>query len=188
MRKLLLVRHAQSQLTPGIAPSVWTLTNEGRTRAAQFASLLDEWQPAIIITSEEPKALATGEILGKALNVPVRPHPGLFEHRRPAFETPFSEEEFVLKVEQLFDKPDELVFGEETGNEALERFESGIREVLEQTEGNVAVVSHGTVMALFVAKYNPVDVKAFWRSLAMPDLVILDAFDAKLLRGSMPST
>lgn len=174
MRKLLLIRHSQSAVTPGLAPSQWPLTEEGRQRCGPFALHVAAWEPAILITSEERKARETGALIGQALELPVEAHPDLHEHVRRPFQKPDPPQVFRENVARLFDHPDELVFGEETANQALARFESGVMDVLGKHTGTVAIVTHGTVMALLVAKYNAVDVKAFWRSLAMPDLVVID--------------
>ena len=42
------------------------------------------------------------------------------------------------------------------------------------------VVSHGTVMALFVARYNPIDSYRFWKQLKMPAMIALDLPDFRI--------
>lgn len=175
MRKLLLIRHSQSAVTPDLAPSRWPLSEEGRRLCRPFAPVIAGWKPTIIITSEEEKALETGLLIGQALRLPVESRPGLHEHVRPAFQQPDSPEVFRNKVARLFDHPEDLVFGEETASQALARFESAVMDVLGSCAGTVGIVTHGTVMALFVGKHNSVDVTSFWRSLAMPHLIVLEA-------------
>lgn len=175
MRKLLLVRHAQSRLTPGLAPAFWPLTDAGRESCKPLAIQVAAWQPESVFTSAEAKAIETGDIIAGHLQIPVHRRPGLNEHKRPAFDQPLPQAEFFQQVERLFDHPDELVFGEETANEALDRYAAAIEAVMAETSGNVIVVSHGTVMALFMGRLQPgLDVRAFWRNLVMPDLVVVD--------------
>ena len=64
--------------------------------------------------------------------------------------------EFISLIELLFRRPNDLVLGKETAVAALSRFRSALDEVLaEHPEGNVAVVSHGTVIALLLEKLDP---------------------------------
>lgn len=181
MRKLLLVRHSQSAVTAGLAPDRWPLTEEGRRRCGPFADRLAGWEPSAIVASEERKAFETGRLIGERLGMAVSTAPGLHEHLRPAFDQPDAPDVFRQKVARLFSRPDELHFGLETANEALERFESAVRKLAAAHAGNVAVVTHGTVIALLAAKYNPVDVMAFWQRLDMPDLIVLEADSFRFL-------
>ena len=174
-RKLLLVRHAQSVPQAGAAPAGWPLTEKGRRDAAVLAESMRPFRPAAIVTSHELKAKETGDILAGVLALPCTARDGLQEHVRPAPDRLGSQEEFEAAVVRLFEKPDELVFGLETARQALERFEAAVSEVLAaHPQQTVAVVSHGTVIALLVARYNGLDVKAFWQGLKMPDLIVLD--------------
>jgi len=174
MRKLLLIRHAQTRPVPGIQPAEFDLTEGGRSSCAAFTEKLIPWNPAVIVTSEEAKARETGEIIGRMLELPVETVPGLEEHHRGGVETLGSQADFERSVERVFDVPDEVVYGEESADDALARFSGAIEGVLlAYPQGNVAVVTHGTVMALFVAAHNTVDEKSFWSGLKMPDLVVL---------------
>ena len=38
---------------------------------------------------------------------------------------------------------------------------------------NLAVISHGTVITLFVAQTNQIEPFSFWKSLGLPSLVVL---------------
>jgi broad specificity phosphatase PhoE len=174
MRNLLLIRHAQTRPVAGVRPAKFPLTDEGRRSCVGFAWELAPWNPTVIATSEEPKARETGEIIGRMLELPVETAPGLEEHHRGVVEMLGSQAEFQDSVERIFDQPDQVVYGEESGTEALRRFSDAIEGILGMhPEGNVAVVTHGTVMALFVAAHNEIDVKGFWSGLKMPDLAVL---------------
>ena len=174
MRRLLLIRHAQTRPVAGVRPADFTLTDEGRRRCKSFAQELAPWNPSVIVTSEETKARETGEIIGQTLDLPVESFPGLEEHHRGIVEQLASPAAFQISIERIFHKPDRMVYGEESGTDALNRFSAAVETVLvAHPSGNVAVVTHGTVMALFAAAYNAIDVKAFWRGLAMPGLVVV---------------
>jgi broad specificity phosphatase PhoE len=174
MRKLLLIRHAQTRPVAGVRPAEFPLTEEGRRNCVAFARELARRQPAVIVTSEESKARETGEIIARTLALPVESFPGLEEHHRGVVEQLASPADFQDSIEQVFDVPDRIVYGEESAEDALARFSGAIEGVLQaHPEGHVAVVTHGTVMALFVAAHNEIDVKGFWSGLKMPDLAVL---------------
>jgi len=66
------------------------------------------------------------------------------------------------------------VFGRETALEAEERFARAIRRVIDaQPNQHTIVVAHGTVITLFVARYNEIEPFQFWQRLAMPSFVVL---------------
>jgi broad specificity phosphatase PhoE len=66
-------------------------------------------------------------------------------------------------------EPDKLLFGEETFTAAQERFSQQIDILLEQySTETLAVVTHGTVLSLYLAHVSEQDVVALWNSLDMP--------------------
>ena len=76
------------------------------------------------------------------------------------------------RLKSFFEKPDDLIFGNETGTRARQRFDNAVRGVLSEYPNEpLAVVTHASVMSLFIAHYNEVDVFEFWRGLRMPDVV-----------------
>ena len=127
----------------------------------------------MIWSSEEPKAVQTAEIVAGAFGVPVRTADGLEEHHRdgvPYFPT---QDEFEAAVEQLFEKPDQLVLGTETAEQSLARFTAAIDKVIEAGQADNVVVTHGTVMTLYAAALAGVEPKRLWRRLATPSFVVL---------------
>ena len=153
--------------------SAWVLGETGRHRAALLAEGLIRLCPGVVWSSREPKAVETAEIVADSLGVPVRVAEGLEEHHRsgaPFFPT---QREFESAVERMFREPDELVFGSETGTEALGRFSAAVNGIIEGGESDAVVVTHGTVMALYVAKVARVEPMGFWRRLGLPSFVVL---------------
>jgi broad specificity phosphatase PhoE len=67
-------------------------------------------------------------------------------------------------------------------HQAFQRFNAaGEKFVADAPHGNLALVTHGTVLTLFVAFHNPqIDALAFWRSLQLPDLIVLTLPDFRL--------
>jgi broad specificity phosphatase PhoE len=171
--KLILIRHSQSQPDPARPASQWPLTTEGRRRCGPLADRLAAYAPGAIITSHERKAIETGSLVAARLGMPATVANELHEHQRehvgwlpnPAFEQ---------AVAAFFARPDELVFGEETAGQAGARFEAGVRSALEaHPSQTIALVTHGTVMTLFVAAHSGLAALPFWKSLGMPALVVM---------------
>jgi broad specificity phosphatase PhoE len=161
---------------PAIPPSRWVLSDEGRRRCAALAARLARVAPATIAASDEPKARETAALLAAQLGFvgPLRLDHDLREHeRRPTdfFDSPAA---FEAAVRILFARPDELVFGRETARAAGQRFDSAVRRILADTpSGDVIVVAHGTVIALFVAAHAGLAPFPLWESLQLPSYVVL---------------
>jgi broad specificity phosphatase PhoE len=173
-RKLILVRHSLPEMATGVPASQWRLSAEGRRRCHALAKRLAEHEPATIVTSEEPKAVETGEIIADLLGLPFETAPGLHEHERGVIRHFGSRESFQAQVTRFFASPDELVFGRETADQTHARFAAAITRVLEQyRQGNVAIVTHGTVMTLFIARANDLEPGPFWHSLGLPAFAVL---------------
>ena len=173
MRKLILVRHSLPVIATEQQASQWPLSEEGRRRCIPLAELLAAYHPSGIVTSTEPKAIETGRIVGQQLGVPVEAAPDLHEHERPGTDL-VTVEQFQDKVARLLENPDEQVFGAETGDEARKRFSAAVDTVLQRfPAGNLAIVSHGTVMSLFVARAAGIDPVPFWKGLGLPAFVVL---------------
>ena len=179
--RLILIRHSQSQPEPDRSASQWPLTAEGRRRCLALAERLAAYVPDVIVTSRERKAGETGALVAARMGLPIALADGLHEHQRehagwlpnPAFEQ---------AVTAFFTLPDELVFGEETARQAGARFDAAVRGVLAARPGqNVAIVSHGTVITLFVAQHAGVAPLPFWRRLGMPAIVVLSLPNLRLL-------
>lgn len=181
-RRLILVKHSLPDIVAGVRASEWRLSDEGRRRCIPLAERLAVYQPTVIVASEEPKAVETGQIVAERLGLPFETAPGLHEHERPKVGHLGTHEQFVAQAIRLFEHPGELVFGSETADQAHTRFAHAIAHALERfTDGNVIVISHGTVMTLFIARTNRLDPIPFWKSLGLPAFAILSLPDLKLL-------
>lgn len=165
-RVLWLIRHAAPLMDPDRPASVWTLTERGRREAEALAERLSRRPPGIFLSSPEPKAVETAMIAAAALGREVRIVDGLGEHARET--VPFFDDlaRFEAGVRESLTEPDRLVFGEETADEAYRRFVAALEEALAGiASGDVAVVAHGTVIALTVARANGLDPWSEWRGI-----------------------
>ncbi len=139
-----------------------------------MAEELRSFSPASIWCSREPKAIETAQTIAEMLNAPLQAIDGLEEHHRnsvPFFPT---QDEFELAIAQFFRNPDKLVLGEETAHQALHRFTAAINRAIKATTADTTIiVTHGTVMTLYVASVAGVRPICFWRGLETPSFVVL---------------
>jgi broad specificity phosphatase PhoE len=170
---LILIRHSQPEIDPTLPASQWRLSETGRLRCRPLADRLTVHHPDVIVASAEPKAVETAQIVAALLDKPFETAEGLHEHDRHDV-GPLSKAQFEAAVADLFANPQRLVFGRETADQAHRRFAKAIAGVLARHPGNnVAVVTHGTVMTLFVARTTGLEPLPFWKELGLPAFVVL---------------
>jgi 2,3-bisphosphoglycerate-dependent phosphoglycerate mutase len=178
---LILVKHSLPAIDPAKPAATWPLSDEGRRRCGPLAARLAPYQLSAVVASEEPKAAETAALVAARLGLPLETVPGLHEHLRTNVGW-LGAAAFEDAVARCFARPDELVFGQETANQARDRFMAAIGRVLERhPAGSVAVVAHGTVISLFVAARAGLDPFALWRRLGLPAVVVLSRPDLALL-------
>ncbi len=183
MAKLVLVKHSNSNHNPAQPAQDWELTPAGYERCKPLAKRLAAYQPRRLFCSTMPKALQTAKAVAEDLeHIPVFESPLLAEHSRRSNAPYGSSAAFDARIRQLFDQPDALVFGDETANQARQRFQRGIASLLEiaQPAENILVLTHGTVAVLFAAQYNAIDSYDLWRRLKMPSLIELAISDFRI--------
>lgn len=185
--QLLLVKHALPDIRPDIPSKRWLLGEEGRKQSLFLAERLRPYTPGIVITSDEPKAAETGEIVAKALSLPCHTVPNLHENDRtgvPYFDNP-ADLEAVANA--FFGKPNERVFGGESADETRERFVIAVQGALEpHPTQTVVLVAHGTVNTLLVAAHNPVVPFDLWKVWPLGGFAVLSRPDFKLLEPPQP--
>ena len=171
---VVLVRHSLPEIDPAIPGRLWHLSAEGERRCTVLAERLAGYGLEYIVSSAEPKAVETARVVAGHLGLPCSTKPGLHEHDRSNV-SGLSRAGFQASVARLFEQPDALVFGTETAVEARERFASALSAVLARhPTGSIAVVTHGTVLSLYVGHQAGLDPYVLWQSLGLPCLVVLD--------------
>lgn len=181
-RHLILVKHSLPEIVESVPAREWNLSDEGQIRAQKLVEQLRTYQPEIIISSIEPKARQTADIIGEALGLKFMMMAGLHEHDRNS--SPFySNDEFQSLIREFFAKPDKLIFGSETADQALVRFRRSMEWISKSHEDkNMVVVSHGTVISLFVSWLTGFDGYLLWKELGLPSLVVVDVQNKTLLK------
>ncbi len=153
----------------------WRLRPEGVAAASVVATRLvtADYRPTKIVASLEPKAAQTGSIIAERMRLPFATVDGLREHDRRASGF-LRTEVFAARMRDLFAHPDATVFGNESASAALARFAQAVDQIVSEETGDVVVVSHGTVMSLFVASRARVDASELWAVLGLPSYISLE--------------
>jgi broad specificity phosphatase PhoE len=180
-RRLVLVRHSTPEIRRELPAREWRLSPDGVARARALSRRLSPPAADTIFTSLEPKAVETARALAGEWGLAVNQVPGLHEHERPEARM-LTRDAFEQKIRELFARPNDLIFGVETADQARRRFTMAVMRLVVLQQGDVMVVTHGTVMALFVAEAAGMDPFALWRRQEMPCAVTLTLPDLRVER------
>jgi 2,3-bisphosphoglycerate-dependent phosphoglycerate mutase len=175
MRKnLILVKHSLPEIREDLPAREWTLSKEGHSRAGQLAERLTPYLPQILVSSPEPKAMETAGMIARKHHMSLHILHDLHEHDRS--NVPYlSKQEFEEAVREFFKNPDRRVLGTESAEETHDRFSRAIQSVLTTyVDRTIVVVSHGTVISLFVSRLTDTSDEWLWTQLGMPGYVVLD--------------
>ena len=187
MRKLILIRHAESQPSAEIPQKDWPLTENGRASIPKLADAMRPYNIDALFTSTHTRVAETGDLLAAALGIEVDDAVDDFDEHDRSENAPYFENkaDFVAAMEQFFAEPADVVYGVESAFDARGRFAGGIYDLQDESpNGNIAIVTHGTVMALFVARCVGADAFDVWRDiqrLGSPCWAVLSLPDFQLL-------
>ena len=183
MGNLIFIRHSLPQFSEVQPPEHWELSQKGLARCEWLAKLLRPYHPKTLVHSREVKAQQTAEVTARLLSCNWMSWPNLHEHVRPA--SYFTDQvTFESRVKAFFEHPGELVFGLETADEAYTRFTAAVETLRAHTflpAENLFIVSHGTVISLFVAQRCGIDAFSLWKQLKLPSYIVLSGQDNTLL-------
>lgn len=179
MALLYLIRHARTRMM-GAAAERWPLSQEGRREAGVLARQSFWREIEIIFSSPEPKALQTAEPVARRWCIPIERVDCLHELCRPRLIANYQQ-----VVARLFAEPDTSVAQLEPAAQAARRVTQCIKElVATHTEQTLAIVSHGLVLSLFLARLEdrwPTVTE--WRAIPFTGLAILDTETWQLVKN-----
>jgi 2,3-bisphosphoglycerate-dependent phosphoglycerate mutase len=168
---LIFVRHGRPAINPATPPPNWSLAPEGRDDVAQLAADIAPFAPRDVLSSPEPKAVQTAEIIANALGLAVRIDHRLEEHQRPVLGFG-AEEAFQAFIARVFAEPG----WSSPGGESLDQARARLTTALDDHPTRpLIVVTHGTILSGFLASRIGVPAHDLWRSLGTPDAFVLDA-------------
>jgi broad specificity phosphatase PhoE len=170
MALLYLIRHARAQMM-GDAAERWLLSEQGRREAGVLARQ-DLWREVeLICSSPEPKALQTAEPAARRWGIPLVTVDCLHGLRRPRLVS-----DYETVVARIFAEPEASIAGLEPAARAAERFTHCLESLVEaHPEPTLAVVSHGLIMTLFLARLeNRWPTVAAWRAVPFTGLAVVD--------------
>ena len=177
---LLLVRHSRPTISDDTSYRDWPLSDEGRGLALRAAEYVVGFKPSLICSSDECKAMETASIIARHCGVDVEVVPDLREHDRTG--VPWRDAATRQReLEALFANPNRVVFGSESGAQALHRLTAVIDRLTMRAPGPWVMVTHGTVMALFLAKLTCRAALDIWSQLGLPTVVTVDLGNRRIL-------
>lgn len=178
--KLILVKHSLPVIDPEKPAHKWKLSPEGEKRCIPLAQQVAVYQPQLIFSSHEPKAIQTAGILAERLGLSSHLVDDLHEHERPEPGL-LSPQDFEEKVKALFSNPITIAFGNESAAQAQARFHKAVINLIAQHPGKtILIVSHGTVISLFLQLVCQVEPFPLWKSLGLPSFIVLSMPDYQL--------
>jgi broad specificity phosphatase PhoE len=167
---LILIRHSGAAPDPAVPPKQWRLSQAGRDLCQPLTEALRPYTPEILLSSDEPKAIETANLIGEQLRLSAQTAAGLGEHRRP-----YVADGFMALMRRFFAAPDERVFGDESAAEARFRFATAVDAAIRASAGRaLAIVTHGTVLALYAAPWFGLEASVLWTRMSHPSFVVVD--------------
>jgi broad specificity phosphatase PhoE len=180
MRRLYLVRHAEPDIDPTLPASEWPLTARGVASTRRLAATLSDFGPTVIVSSPERKAVETANLIAESLEIAVAVDARVSEHGAgpDAFINDYAE--FRAMVQRHFEEASDVVFRQESSLEAGARFAACAGELC-QADDIPVLVSHGRIMASWLAELSGTPAWEIWTNLRLPDLIEVD-LDAQTYR------
>ncbi|MCP3738966.1 histidine phosphatase family protein [Rossellomorea sp. BNER] len=173
--KLILIKHSMPVLDSEQPSNKWTLSEVGKKESRELAAYLKAYNFQTVFSSDEPKAIETAEIIANQLGKETVITMNTYEHERRNNRKIFPRTEFEAIMRKFFEQPNELIFGEETADNARKRFTAAIEKIINSNENekDIILVTHGTVISLFVDQFQSIDVFKLWNELECPSFVEL---------------
>lgn len=173
MSRLILIKHAQPLVDPQTPSDLWNLSDEGIASCDALAKAISAFDIRTLYSSTEPKARQTAERVATNLGIATQVEADLHEHDRKNVPH-LASRDFISMVALFFKQPDKLVLGNETARQATDRFNDAIQRLMQNEPGDLAVVTHGTVIALFAQQQANQDPFNLWRKMGLPSFIAFD--------------
>ena len=179
MAQLYLIRHARSRMM-GDAAERWPLSKHGQRQASVLARQGFWREVEWIFSSPEPKAVQTAEPVARRWGIPLVTLDCLHELRRPRLVS-----DYRKVIVRFFTDPETSVAGMEPAAQAAKRITRCLKELVAvHPEQTLAVVSHGLVLTLFLARLeNRWPTAAEWHAVPFTGLAVVDTNTWRPIKG-----
>ena len=175
MTRVVLVRHAEPQITGGTPGAEWPLTERGRKDATALGKILvGHAASAIVLTSPERRASETAALSLPSVVADIRDQ--LSEVKKPWYASADEHASAVAKYLK-----GEAIEGWERREDVISRI-GQLKSDLESSKIFV-FVSHGVLLTIWLDhEIGLSDPLSFWSDLRMPDAWVADCEDKSLER------
>ena len=181
--KIIFIRHSKTKTEPKIPVTCWGLSDEGIELAKKLSTHDTIKQIDILYASLQTKALETAIYLGKPNGIPIRTDNDLTEVTSftKSFEPDFKK--YKQNVKEYYSGKLDRINGGETKQEAITRFAKAVESIAaaEKDKKYVGIVSHGSILTLYSAKFKDIDCYATHTAIKQPDIAIFDWENKKFM-------
>ena len=172
MTKVFIIRHAETEPT-GEDAFYWPLSERGEEQARLLGgqSFWDEVKA--IVTSDEPKAIATVSRIAFERQIPMFTNPNLRELKR----TPGWLEDYEARVLEVLQKPALSIGGWERAADAQARMVACFDELVKKFDPRpFVIVSHGMAISLLLASLQNMMGYVFdiWQNLSFAEVILVE--------------
>lgn len=165
---LVVVRHAEPQVSSADDPRLWPLSKAGRAAARRLVDQLP--RTGLWLSSTECKARETLQYAAEG-DVAVTEDPRFDEVHR---DEPFDSEFRARRRAWVEGRLDERHAGWESPKEAAERFELAVHEYAEAAD-TLVIATHGMVLTAWLVhaqgRLSLPEAGSFWEHLRFPDVI-----------------
>ena len=167
--KIYLVRHAQAEWWK--APDEnRPLTEKGFKDAEKLSEILKDHTIDAIYSSPYTRAYQTIEPTAIKLGLAIHIKDDLRERKLGDIDS----EDFATVVEKTWQDPNFAHPNGESNAAAQKRAIALVNQLrAKHPNGNIALASHGNIIALILQAFDPSVNFSFWKSLTMPDVYVL---------------
>ncbi len=168
--KIYLIRHAEAEWWKAPDESR-PLTEKGFEDAEKLSEILKKHPIDAIYTSPYTRAYQTIEPTALKLDLEITIEDNLRERSLGDI----GKVDFLAAVEKTWNDPHFAHPNGETNFDAQKRVVALVRKLqVKHSNDNVALASHGNIIALILQAFDPSVGFAFWKALSMPDIHILN--------------
>lgn len=165
MSILYLVRHCAASGQALDAP----LTDIGAQQALALRDVFATRPIQRILSSDAARAVASIQPVADAHQLTIEREPRL----RERVLAPEPRADWLTLLQHSFETPSFKIEGAESGEEAAARIRSVLSSV-EATEGDMIVVTHGNLLALYLQQLDPTFGFEAWRTMPNPAVYAID--------------